>query len=67
MDRNMRRGHDAAFKARVALDALKGEPNFRASMVFMPIKFVSGVRGFWMNCPMYFPIVAGSRTKRMKR
>jgi transposase-like protein len=25
MDRNMRRGHDAAFKARVALDALKGE------------------------------------------
>lgn len=25
MDRNMRRGHDAAFKARVALEALKGE------------------------------------------
>jgi len=25
MDRNIRRGHDAAFKARVALEALKGE------------------------------------------
>jgi putative transposase len=25
IDRNMRRGHDAAFKARVALEALKGE------------------------------------------
>ena len=25
MDRNMRSGHDAAFKARVALEALKGE------------------------------------------
>jgi len=24
MDRNMRRGHDAAFKARVALEALSG-------------------------------------------
>jgi transposase-like protein len=25
MDRNMRRGHDAVFKARIALEALKGE------------------------------------------
>ena len=25
MDRSIRRGHDAAFKARVALEALKGE------------------------------------------
>ena len=25
MDRSMRRGHDAAFKARVALEAVKGE------------------------------------------
>jgi transposase len=25
MDRNMRRGHDAVFKARVALESLKGE------------------------------------------
>ncbi|MFH1953792.1 MAG: hypothetical protein ABIL06_19510 [Pseudomonadota bacterium] len=47
MVRNIRRGHDGAFKARVALESIKGEKtlahSFPVNLGCMPIKLVNGV------------------------
>jgi putative transposase len=64
----MRRGHDAAFKARVAMEALKGEK----TMAKLSSEFgvhSSQIRQWRQKLleevPIYFPIVAGEWVSRL--
>ena len=71
MARNMRRSHDAAFKARVALESIKGERTIAqiASEYreFIPTRSVNGGRSFLRSCHSCFLIVARASRRTMER
>jgi len=65
----MRSGHDGAFKAKVALESIKGEKTLAqlsSEFGYMLIKLPDGANNFLKSFPTCFPIVAGSRIEIRK-
>jgi hypothetical protein len=70
MAKSMRRNHDGAFPARVALERVKGKkPWLRCEgrMASIPIKSDNGVSVHWTNGPANFPTAAKSKIEKAKR
>ena len=64
MSKRPRQKHSPAFKAKVALAAVKGERrcmNWRSSLTFTLIRSRSGVVSFWKGLPVYFAVRRGAR------
>ena len=70
MAKQMRKSYDAAFKAKVALEAVKGEKTMAqlSSEYGVHVNQIGhGRSDYCKNCRKYFPNVAGrKRTKRKK-
>ena len=71
MVRNMRRGHNGAFKAKADLEAITLKekrlyPRFPVNLGCMPIRLANGVSNSLMNSRTCFPITVRSEIKNKK-
>lgn len=70
MASGMRKNHDAVYKAKVALEALKGEKTMAklSSESGVHVNQIRhGGRSFRRSCPACFPIAVRRRTKSPKK
>lgn len=64
---NMRKSYDAKFRAKVALESVKGERlNYPVDLGFIPIRFASGGNSLW-NAFLIFLQIGGRKGIKTRR